>query len=1154
MPRPLLGLLLLVASIASAAAQTSLNVSTDLVTLGIAASNMVPNQPTLDSGPLFEAAIKYANTHKIPQVIANQGAYYFLSVSATLSGGDLAIFAITTPMTIDLQGSDLYFAHAEKTAILLTSLTNVTVQNFTIDFLQQLYTQVQVTSVNSTTRQLQVTARPGWQTPTALAAALNSTLVTSGYPPTFLYVFRNGQTWVGSTRFVVDQPLTDTTLTLDASNATSTIAGIQPGDIAVLNLRAGGAGMLTNSITGCTVRNIKIYSGFGGLRTVSTTGTLFEHIEVMPRPGTDRLISTVADGISPSQGGLNQTVRLCRSIRTCDDGMSPNSFVFGSVQSVLSSTSIQVAGPADTALNGGYSLPVGATVVFEQATDGTILGSATVVSEAQSAVIGGIPQLILNFSSAVPVNATGSYVYGTDPSQREGNLVLERNTVQQQTWGRGFSLWGLENATVYGNYLNHTIWAGIAIMHQLPPGTDWIVPPVVNLTVSNNVIDGANLGPDIHTLIEVAGIQALGTSSTGAPMTTSPNQNIYVTGNFIANPGPSALWIGNSTGGVADANYLLDPNNSPNLSYDYPAFRANEVLPLVVETSQNISLGTNTIDSVSGRAFVTDTSYNQLAAYAPGANFRLSAYSLGGLASPAVTLTDADGTLWPLTVVATATNALDVQLPSGAALGGASVSIKSGSTTYFGTLFVDSQDNLAAINQPTYQIAPITATVPAAGGSVSFLVVTQAGAAFTVTDSDSFVTAGSGGTGTSVVTVTLASNSGADRTTTVQIAQQPFTITQAGAADPIVKTQPQTQVVGSGSALTLSVSASGAQSYQWYFNGTAISGATNATLTVPAATNANAGTYTVVAASGSASATSTGALVTISNTPAVAHLADLSILTSITTASPFFTIGTFIGGTGTVGTKPLLLRASGPSLAPFGLPGPTLTATTMSVYSGQTVIASNSGWGGTAELSAAFTAVGAFPFISTSSLDSAVFNPGIATGGYSVQVSGVGTAAGNVLAELYDSTPLAAFTALTPRLINVSVLKTMVAGEVFTAGFIVGGSASEKVLIRADGPALAAAPFNLAGTMADPQISVFNSSGATIASNNDWGTPVGAGAATAAQLNTAFSQVGAFALAAGSKDAAVLVTLSPGGYSAQVTGVSNSAGEVIVEVYEVPSS
>jgi len=548
---------------------------------------------------------------------------------------------------------------------------------------------------------------------------------------------------------------------------------------------------------------------------------------------------------------------------------------------------------------------------------------------------------------------------------------------------------------------------------------------------------------------------------------------------------------------------------------------------------------------------VTDTSYNQLAAYAPGANFRLSAYNLGALASPAITLTDADGTSWPLTVVATATNALDVQLPSGAALGGASVSVKSGSITYFGTLFVDSQDNLAVINEPTYQIAPIATTVPATGGSVSFLVVTSAGSAFTMADSDSFVTAPAGGTGTGVVTVTLASNSGADRTTTVQIAQQPFTITQAGSADPIVKTAPQTQVVSSGSALTLSVSATGAQSYQWYFNGVAISGATNSTLTVPAATTASAGTYTVVAANNSASATSPGALVTVSNPPAVAHLADLSILTSITTASPFFTIGTFIGGTGTVGTKPILFRASGPSLASFGLSG--VAATTLSVYSGQTVIASNSGWGGTAELSAAFTAVGAFPLISTSSLDSAVFNPGIAAGGYSVQVSGVGSDVGNVLAELYDSTPSAEFTALTPRLINVSVLKTMVAGEVFTAGFFVN-SAAEQVLIRADGPALAAAPFNLSGTMADPQISVFNSSGAVIASNNDWSTPVGAGAATAAQLSAAFSQVGAFALAAGSKDAAVLVTLPPGGYTAQVTGVNNSAGEVIVEVYEVPSS
>jgi hypothetical protein len=37
-----------------------------------------------------------------------------------------------------------------------------------------------------------------------------------------------------------------------------------------------------------------------------------------------------------------------------------------------------------------------------------------------------------------------------------------------------------------------------------------------------------------------------------------------------------------------------------------------------------------------------------------------------------------------------------------------------------------------------------------------------------------------------------------------------------------------------------------------------------------------------------------------------------------------------------------------------------------------------------------------------------------------------------------------------------------------------------------------------------------------------------------------------------SKDSALLVTLSPGLYSVQASGVSNTTGVALVEVYEVP--
>src|SRR6185295_20388019 len=112
-----------------------------------------------------------------------------------------------------------------------------------------------------------------------------------------------------------------------------------------------------------------------------------------------------------------------------------------------------------------------------------------------------------------------------------------------------------------------------------------------------------------------------------------------------------------------------------------------------------------------------------------------------------------------------------------------------------------------------------------------------------------------------------------------------------------------------------------------------------------------------------------------------------------------------------------------------------------------------------------------------------------------------------VIAELYDATPAAAFTATMPRLINVSVLKQIATGEMLTVGFVVGGTTSKTVLIRAIGPALGPPPFNLGTAMRDPQITLVNTSAsppATVAANDDWG-----GVLT---LTATFGRIGAFAV------------------------------------------
>ena len=137
-----------------------------------------------------------------------------------------------------------------------------------------------------------------------------------------------------------------------------------------------------------------------------------------------------------------------------------------------------------------------------------------------------------------------------------------------------------------------------------------------------------------------------------------------------------------------------------------------------------------------------------------------------------------------------------------------------------------------------------------------------------------------------------------------------------------------------------------------------------------------------------------------------------------------------------------------------------------------------------------------------------------------------------------------------PRLANLSTRAQTGAGAaVLTAGFVIGPGPDKPVLIRAIGPTLSG--FGVTGALADPVLTVFNSAGATIATNDNWGTPVGTGAASSSTLATTFASVGAFALATTSKDSAVIVTLAPGNYTAQVAGTGTATGIALIEVYNV---
>ncbi|MBL9200637.1 MAG: putative Ig domain-containing protein [Opitutaceae bacterium] len=123
---------------------------------------------------------------------------------------------------------------------------------------------------------------------------------------------------------------------------------------------------------------------------------------------------------------------------------------------------------------------------------------------------------------------------------------------------------------------------------------------------------------------------------------------------------------------------------------------------------------------------------------------------------------------------------------------------------------------------------------------------------------------------------------------------------------------------------------------------------------------------------------------------------------------------------------------------------------------------------------------------------------------------------------------------------NISVRTNVATGALVTPGFVLQGTGTKRVLIRAVGPGLA--QFGLGGVMADPKFTVFQGQ-TQIATNDDW---------SAANIGQAFTATGAFGLGnGGSKDAALVTDLPAGrDYTVQVTNATGSGGIVLIEVYD----
>jgi phospholipase/lecithinase/hemolysin len=128
------------------------------------------------------------------------------------------------------------------------------------------------------------------------------------------------------------------------------------------------------------------------------------------------------------------------------------------------------------------------------------------------------------------------------------------------------------------------------------------------------------------------------------------------------------------------------------------------------------------------------------------------------------------------------------------------------------------------------------------------------------------------------------------------------------------------------------------------------------------------------------------------------------------------------------------------------------------------------------------------------------------------------------------------------RAVNIATRVLVGTGErIAIAGFIVAGDISKKVLIRGIGPSLAA--DGVPTPLANPTLTLFDNAKTVLMTNDDWKNSPDA----TEIMNTGIAPKD-------DRESAIIATLAPGQYTAQLAGKDNTTGNGVVEVYDLQSS
>lgn len=352
-----------------------------------------------------------------------------------------------------------------------------------------------------------------------------------------------------------------------------------------------------------------------------------------------------------------------------------------------------------------------------------------------------------------------------------------------------------------------------------------------------------------------------------------------------------------------------------------------------------------------------------------------------------------------------------------------------------------------------------------------------------------------------------------------------------------------------GEPYTLSIGVSGPGPFHCVWEGPEgiIPGESSTTLTIPTVQINHRGVYHVDVYTPGGSVRSRSPWVEIEEPVRRARLrmANLSTRGRTGTGDDVLIPGFVVSGEGSAS---ILVRAIGPTLGTlWGLPG-ALPDPVLSLHSGGGRLLENDDWGTAIGAREAFGRTGAFA-LPEGSADAALLAE-MPAGSYTAICADKQGQPGVALVEIYNDTPEGSG----PELINISTRGYVGEGsEVLIPGFVIEGPGTVRLLIRAVGPTLGDEPFRLAGVLSDPMLQVYRMSddgrGSTlVARNRQWSrSPY-----LAMQISQTAESIGAFPLPGESNDAALILDLPAGVYTAHASGEWGYSGLALVEIYIVP--